>query len=81
MSSLVNLEGELVSLFGTVVKDGLEKGSLGAGGGRGCGNCSGLGGGACCGGGGGGGGGDGGEGGRWVTWGRWGLRRFPWRLD
>ena len=76
MSSLVNLEGELVGLFGTVVKDGLEKRPLGAGGGRG----SGLGGGAC-GGGGGSAGGDGGEGGSWVTWGRWGLGRFPWRLD
>ena len=72
MSSLVNLEGELVSLFGTVVKDGLEKGPLGAGGGRGCG---------ACGGGGGGAGGDGGEGGSWVTWGRWGLVRLSWRLD
>ena len=76
MSSLVNLEGELVSLFGTVVKDGLEKRPLGAGAGRGCG----LGGGAC-GGGGGAGGGEGGEGGRWLTWCRWGLGRVPWGLD
>ena len=75
-----NLERELVSLFGTVVKDGLEKRPFGAGDGRGCGNCSGLGGGAC-GGGGGGAGGDGGERGSWVTWGRWGLGRIPWRLD
>ena len=66
-----NLERELVSLFGTVVKDGLEKGPLGAGGGRGCR----LGGGAC------GGGGGGGEGGSWVTWCRWGLGRLLWRLD
>ena len=80
MSSLANLEGELVSLFGTVVKDGLEKGPLGAGGGRGCGDRCGLGGGAR-GGGGGGAGGDGGDGGRWLTWGRWGFGRFPWRLD